>query len=416
MKRLICLTAVITLTACAGAPRYKPDWATAIEKRPDCASATASDAMAAATRFIQKNTVGYKTGKIKDAGSPVLERMLKRDPNKIYTTVISYPDTTDQKLAGRSFIYDDALVLLWHISNHDCDTAAGIANTLMLLQNDDGSWGFSFNATGDFYNARYIRSGTVAWAAYALARYGKSCDNASASSSSERGSRWLSGRIKNGLVERAYGGWSQDYTYFAPAFDFTVQVAEHQFDTWMAFEAAGRLNEAESLKSAIMSGLWIEDQGRFAVAIADGKREDGRALDAAGAWGGLWLLAVGGREKAARSMRFTITGFSVSDGPLRGFKPYLDPVDGPLDGPMKNLIFFEGTMAAGLLSLRLGERETAIETVRLGTSLACVAGGGIPYASKEVLGFESVPAVAATIWFMILIDEFSGTARAPVFQ
>ena len=75
-------------------------------------------------------------------------------------------------LADRSFVYDDALAMIALSLVGRRDEARAIGNTLTTLLTADSTLGFSFSlASPSFYNVRYVRAGTVAWAGYALALY-----------------------------------------------------------------------------------------------------------------------------------------------------------------------------------------------------------------------------------------------------
>jgi len=86
--------------------------------------------------------------------------------------VVSYPEprrygggpTSFERMAGRSFVYDNALYVLLRSFEGQEVAARQVLQTIAALQRPDGAWGFSFNIRGDgFYNVDYVRTGAVAW-------------------------------------------------------------------------------------------------------------------------------------------------------------------------------------------------------------------------------------------------------------
>lgn len=374
--------------------------------------------MGRAKRFITDATVDYRPGRLVDAGVPAFSRTVRPIMDRRYLSVVSYPESTDPHLKGRSFIYDDALALVWFTWIGDERRAGGISNTLLLLQNEDGSFGFSYSTGRDgFYNARYIRTGTVSWAAYALAYYGDKFGDSGALAGASRAIAYLdSVKEGSGLITGGRGRWSADYRLFDPAFLFNVPVTEHQFDAQMAFMQMKKASSAKMLEDQIVSRMWLEDEGRFAAASTKEGPDRGRALDAAGAWGGLWLLMNGRNEMAVRSFNYVLLNFKSSDGILTGYRPYLDPLDGELPQGNEKLIFMEGTLATGLLAFRLGDTIETSEIMATASTLICLTGSGVPYASRNEANFPSTPSVSATLWFLFLDRERSTGNKAPVFS
>ncbi|QDG50342.1 hypothetical protein FIV42_06225 [Persicimonas caeni] len=334
--------------------------------------------------------------------------------------VLSYP-RAEGSLGSRSFVYDDALALLWFAWSGQQAKASGIAETLIYLQNPDGSWGFSFGTKYPAdYHASYVRNGTVAWAAHALGYFGERYGQPRAIRAARRGADFLrrmrlgGNTLDRGLVSAGYNSASTPYDA-PPGPTLQYAVTEHQFDAHFVL-ARWEPSTAERLAERMNEVLWLDEEGRFAVAVASDRLNDNRALDAAGAWGALWLLSTGERERAVQSYRYALDHFETDAGELYGFRPYEDSVDGydPVQAPEH--IFVEGTMSMGLAAHRLGDRDTAQKVVATGVALSCRGENGLPYSNVEVPGFSTRPAAASTIWFLFLDREMATGQNAPVFE
>jgi hypothetical protein len=336
--------------------------------------------------------------------------------------LVSYPGVgAESPLRGRSFLYDQALALLWFTWIGDEATARGLAATLVQLQQPDDSWGFAFGAVDGYYNASYVRSGAVAWATHALAHYARRYADRAAQAAADRAGRRFE-RVRRGdgpagapgLIEGGRGRWSPDEKTFFPDFRLRTAVTEHQLDVHMAWRTLQH-PEVAALGQRILDTLWLDGEGRFAVAADDSGPDPARALDAAGGWGALWLLAQGDTERAGRSLRYTARAFAVTRPRLRGFRPYLDPVEGASTRPPPDLIFVEGTLGLGLAAHRLGESWLARATVEAAVELACQHGPGVPYADRPAPGFPVEPAAAPTLWFLFLEREMRTGMTAPLW-
>ena len=93
-----------------------------------------------------------------------------------------------------------------------------------------------------------------------------------------------------------------------------------------------------------------------------------RALDAAGGWGALWLEARGDLPRARRSLSYTVNAFVAKQASLSGYRPYLDPVDGPATPLDTDLIFVEGSLGVALAA----HRQLAQARVHVGAAQARV--------------------------------------------
>jgi hypothetical protein len=333
--------------------------------------------------------------------------------------VRSYPQA-DGSLGQRSFIYDAALALLWFAWMGDEHTAMGLAETLIYLQRPDGGWGFSFAiADARDYHASFVRSGTVAWASHALGYFGERFGKPRSVRAARRGADFLrrmrlgSDGLVRGLISAGHGEPSSPQDAEAGA-ALPYAVSEHQFDAHLLLSHYEPM-AAERLAERMLEVLWMEQEGRFAVAATAEHLNEGRALDAAGAWGALWLLSVDDHKRARRSYEYTREHFATEAGELYGFRPYEDSVDGYDPGRARDHIFVEVTMSMGLLAHRLGDRDTARRVLETGVRLSCQGPPGLPYSNVDVPGFSTRPAAASTLWFLFFERELRTGLRAPLF-
>ena len=406
------LAVVWVLTACA------PRWRLALDRSGDAqrAPTVVSAAVERAKRAVRP--VPYRSDVVRDAGQTVLEP-LERRPGITYLAVPSYPEVTVGPLRSRCFLYDQALALLWLSWSGEKELADGLANTLRLLQRPDGAWGFSFDAETEFYNQGYVRTGAVAWTAWAMAFHGAQAGDPEALESARRAREWLwearfqAGDRRDGLLSAGMGVWSLDGRHFQPDARPDHAVTEHQLDAWMALTPEP--SRANALAARIVAELWMDDEGRFMVAGGAQGDNAARALDASGAWGALFLDASSHRKKAGRSLRFTESSFGTRAGRLDGFRPYLDQVDHPATAEREDLIFVEGSVALGLAGWRLGRPELANGGVELAATMSCLSRGGVPYANRRVADLTDEPSAAASLWFLFLEREMRTQERAPVF-
>ncbi|HPQ68093.1 MAG TPA: hypothetical protein PKW95_03120 [bacterium] len=384
----------------------------------DCADGETARAAEAWLRIVP-----YETSEVRDEPPLDRPRSLARRDGREYRAILSYPDAQNGLLANRSFIYDNALALLWTTWADRRDAAAGLAETLMLLQNKNGSWGFSFTVTQPGrYNARYVRNGVVGWTTYALAVYADATHSARAAAAAERGTRYLEServaqreRRDYALIHGGYGWWKRgDKAVFHPDRKFSLAVAEHQFDAYQAWSFT-RPGDAEAYARRILEALWLPDEKRFALAVDDKNLDTQRALDTAGAWGALWLESIGERSLARASLQYTMNHFATEAQGWKGYRPYLDPIDGPLTPEWDSLIFVEGTLGVGLAAYRQGRRDAARDVLTNVAAMACAYGPGVPYANKELMDFSTLPSASATLWFLFLEREMRTGKRSPLF-
>ncbi|GMV39842.1 MAG: hypothetical protein AMXMBFR64_15580 [Myxococcales bacterium] len=345
--------------------------------------------------------------------------------------VLSFPEPTgDDRIdpwfvpVGRSFAYDDALVAIVLLERGEPGRAAGVLRTLESLQADDGAIGFSFNTIGDtFYNRRYVRAGTVAWVGYAFAMYERVTGEHTFRAAALRAAAWLlrqrvdaPGDPRDGLVLGGSGRWDRNQETFHPDFVLDAAVTEHQVDAWFfldllsALTGDGELRQAASwLGDAVEQRLWLAEEGRFAAAA----REDGlvldEALDAAGSWTALMLLARGRAEAVPGVLDRLDRRFGLRRGVLVGHRAYAGvSADHGVDWDLLPSIWSEGTLGVALAKLRAGDGTGARELLATVARLQCAAGaGGVPVASHDAPDLTVGVGAAPTAWLVLVAGEAS---------
>ncbi|MBA2661676.1 MAG: hypothetical protein H0U74_05235 [Bradymonadaceae bacterium] len=336
--------------------------------------------------------------------------------------ILSYPEGAPE-LARRSFIYDAALAVLYFSWIDEVERAEGLVNTLIALQGRDGAWGFSFDVDRDgFYDVGYTRAGSIAWVAHALAYFGQRFEHKEAVFAARKAARHLvrqrvndANAAHHGLVRAGRGSHDPSSGRRKLVVPVDFAVTEHQFDVHMAL-ANAYPRAAELLAASVIERLWLDGAGRFAVGAGPQGLDEQRALDASGGWGALWLWSIGERERARRSLAYTLEHFTAQTERIGGYVPYLDPIDGHSPQSARDLIFVEGSLGVGLAALRLGERAVARGALEMAVHLSCASGPGIPYANRDVAMFPAIPAGASTLWFLFLEREYSTGKRAPLFE
>lgn len=333
--------------------------------------------------------------------------------------VVSFPqpllfegaDEGFMQMAGRSFLYDNALVALWLLHEGDPGKARQVLSAVTALQKSDGSWGFSFstNRIDGYYNASYVRTGTVAWVLYAYAHYRTLTGDGRFDDTIARGIRWLltQHEVRTGLFYAGSGRWRSPRQY-EPYWAAQFFATEHQIDIYFALKAVSKalpeLAEqhglpqiAERLGHAMLTHLWLAEDQRFAQGKLENQVDTESALDAAGTWAALWLIARGDRQRAVQALDWVQRVHSLEIGGWQGLRPYRD-VD-------PTTWFVEGSVAAPLAHWRLGQREQAQAPWDELLKLACAGGVPLVYSPEWWQDFPLSPATAPTVWFLIAGSE-----------
>lgn len=413
ISRTVMGLAIVILQACAPMVVLQPT-------DGPCAPADAKRWLAKAKRSLVLQS--YQPGPLydvdgQDRAVPLVAGPLPADS----VAVLSYP--FPERFAGggdgfaimrgRSFVYDDALAALWLTAEGDFDNARRIVQTLAALQRADGAWGFGFQVTGDgFYNAGYVRTGTVAWAAYAIAKWQKTTGDQRFAPVLARAMTWLLGQRYpgNGLYDAGMGRW-RDAQHFEPAFIADFAATEHQIDVWFALQAAAdadpalqqllHLREsAADLAAAIERSLWLAAEDRYAQGHTRQYPDFHSALDAAGTWAALYAVAAVNPGRAQDVLTWVHKHHAIEIGGWPGLRPYLDQ-------PPETW-FVEGALARPMALQRLGQAAAARKALQPFVDLACQAGVPLVYSPVWAEDFPLSPATAPTVWFLFAASEITG--------
>jgi len=325
----------------------------------------------------------------------------------------------ERELAGRSFVYDDALAMLVHLAEGRPEQALPIGRTLVALQNGDHTIGFSFDFTEPaFVDSGYVRAGVVAWVGYALATYDRVThthtfrDEARSVADRLLQSRFTSGP-REGLVAAGRGRWLEHSTVFDAPYVADYAVTEHQIDTYFFLRVMEELEPgsygaaANALAASLLRAAWIEEEDMFSAGVDVDGRSDDRALDAAGAWGALFLLAIGDRPRAERSFAATDRAFASVVRGFHGYAPYAGVVSDYVGRDFSRTFFSEGTAGMGVLLARTGRMEHAHAVAETLAKLRKNHGGAVPYAFPASEDFPELPALAPTAWLRLLERELA---------
>ncbi|MFV0461026.1 MAG: hypothetical protein ACK5MT_19910 [Actinomycetales bacterium] len=334
-------------------------------------------------------------------------------------------DGTGYPVERRSWVYDDALAAIAFTSAGDFEPAARVLSRLSQIQNADGSLPFSYDLSHALPADGYVRSGTVAWAGTAALVYEQRTGDSSYRHLAVRSGEYLLAHQvsrANGFSKRdpRYGsvlGGSGSYDENGGYTDAPVSWAatEHNIDAYFLLRDLGYATgderfstAAELVKTSLLEHHWNAAEGRFNQGVGD----TAESLDLA-SWGGLFLLAVGERDKAAQSAhwmtRFGVRGQSVAEsgyaspGPIDGYQPYLAGYPNP-----PQLVWAEGTWGAILFSLRSGQDVTA-DLESMHRLQAADPDGGVVQVTRSAPSvpyeFHVWPSVAGSAWQAIVSTD-----------
>ncbi len=423
MSRWYALGLCALLGACAPAQLRREDLP------PECLTPDHAALLDAAARSLF--LVPYKPGRVYDVDAqnrPVPFALVHLASDAL--AVLSYPDPQRfsgggadlAQLAHRSFLYDNALAVLWLSHSGDLDRARRLLATVAALQRPDGAWGFGFNTGSEdgFYNAAYVRTGTVAWVVYALAHYRQASHDPRFDATAERAIRWLlaqraaspSGRQEaDGVLFQGGSGRWVDTSHFEPDWPACFAATEHQIDVWFALRASslawpqlahtvGLEHVAQQLAAGLQRWLRHADEPRYVQgtpADLTGVCDPESALDAAGTWSALWELAMGKAAGARELLAWVDAHHALDVHGWPGLRPYLD--QGPATW------FVEGSIARPLALWRLGEHRAAHAAWQPLLQLACMGGLPLVYAPDWHPDFPLTPAAAPTLWLLMAGQE-----------
>ncbi|MEJ2010128.1 MAG: hypothetical protein P8Z30_18565, partial [Acidobacteriota bacterium] len=276
----------------------------------------------------------------------------------------------------------------------------------------EGSLSFSYDVYNGQVDQAYIRSGSVAWVAYAYGIYMERTGDF------ERAALGLQSMLnflfsmqstdadaRQNLIKVGWGVYQDPGYQYVPGPISNVST-EHNIDCYFAFEKAARVlptaaqslftqglitqtqadqlralagtasAKASEISSAILNQLWIPAsgivKGHFAQGASSSGLDTSLALDAASSWSALFCHEVGDDAKAVSCLEFAYEKFFLANQqiltstdansyneaydqptPFDGFKPYEDSTGGYSGSPAS--VWMEGTWGAIAALLRMSD-------------------------------------------------------------
>ncbi len=318
------------------------------------------------------------------------------EDGRVGRLIDSYED--DQRVG---WVYDAALAVMVFTASGRFDVARELLTGLEALQGEDGAWPFSFDPDrvralgGD----RYV--GSIAWVVMATNFFEWETGERSFSEMAGRALRFVARYLASEPSEREFGALAM-----GPGRESEYST-EHNADGYSAFLWRGRLEDdrrllqiAERIRRFMVGNLWAEEargpgSGHFKV----GSRDSTLYLDPQ-----TWTtLSLGAEADAESSRRFGLAleaaerDLLLEAADVVGFNEALGPDVGSKVWP-------EGTEGMVAALRTIGRMEKA-DYYHRQTARLQAASGGIPYATANVDGWSTAPAVASTCWF--LLNELS---------
>ncbi len=353
---------------------------------------------------------------------------------------------------GRAFLYDQAVGAIAWLMSGEIERARRLLDYLSSYQNlnvpvsgaADGSFGFSFNTVGcpvyapdnrdSFYDLDYLRSGAISWAGYAFVMYQRMTGDARYLVTARRTADYLLTQQvtdpsdpRFGLLRGGHGNYNTTDWSFTPGQIEWIST-EHNVDAFFFLRDLGawtgdtRYSQAaQQIRDGLLSQLWQEEKGRFERGLDPSGQPDGvDALDAA-SWGAMFLLAIGEKEKAQRSLDFaTNTYFNSADG-LWGYKPYAGIAD-DFDWDNIDVVWSEGSLGVAIAYLKFGDSANQNQARNIIAEMAKLQnrdpGGGLLYAvhtGDELTDFPRAPSVGGTGWFVMVLRAWADPAARDTF-
>jgi hypothetical protein len=360
-------------------------------------------------------------------------------------------DPAHRFLAGKSFIYDDALAVIAFTMTDNYEDAEFILSAMNRNMKKDGSLWFSYNTNNEWPSdsdneGAVVRSGALAWAGYSAVYYltvrKKEIPDFLATDviageflhMAEKIAGYLKDRQITDRKDKRFGlitGGSGNYELVINTEKNTVDEVfsggeidwvsmEHNIDAFYLFRDLGRLtgskvhlDTAALIEKSLMDSMWDRKNSQFFRGIkGDGKEDRALPLDGA-SWGSLFLSSIGESGKARKSLDTIEKNFRTNDRGFTGYGPYHDELiyENPdaslyLTGSREKtwkeagIVWSEGTLGAAAAYIRAGETEKGREIISNAGKMA--EDGGLIYSSTEIpFHFSSYPCAAGTAWYII---------------
>jgi len=298
--------------------------------------------------------------------------------DKTYTLVQSYENIPD-----RCWIYDEALAIMAFTVTGKTDLARKILDTLQIIQNQDGSFYFSYiiSSLEPTTNRKY--TGSIAWLAMAINLYRNFTGDKSYIALQWRILKWISTQQVMDKTKPTFGGVSLGVRNDA----FSM---EHNLDTFSAFYFYGNRyfrNRAKLVKKFILDNLYRSTADPH---FMTGYKDQSLYLDCQ-SWA---ILTLG--KKYCQVLPFTEDKFLVKNGSLNG---NID-IQGFFERKAsKAPVWSEGTEGVALAYHFCGNSQKA-NFYHNQVKRMMAENGGIAYATENNYEFSTHPSVAGTTWYI----------------
>jgi hypothetical protein len=367
---------------------------------------TSSSGQVTSLEFVSSGVPGY------DSGSKKITEVISWEAGEWRVINSNLGSLIGQYVPGESLIFVNTFQVVVQAAGN-----LRLDNLSIGSPQPEGSLSFSYDVYNGQVDQAYIRTGAVAWVAYAYGIYmERTGDYLSAAPALQKTLNFLfslqcaSSDLRRNLI---LGGWGtyQDPGYRYVPGQLTWVSTEHNVDCYFAFDKASRVlpaaaealrqralitpdqyaalmatssqasQKAGEVKTALLTQLWIAPSGNTPGHFAQGASATGLdpslALDASGSWSAMFCHEVGDDAKAVECLKFIyetffLTGQQILKSsqpgsfnqtyvqltPFSGFKPYADSVGGYSGSP--NSVWLEGTLGALAAYLRLS-RSTDLQ-------------------------------------------------------
>lgn len=215
------------------------------------------------------------------------------------------------------FLYDQAVALIAFLQFGRKEDAALLVEALLRVQNDSGAFPFANGQSTLEHDTSLLRSGAIAWVAYALL-------------SADHTQYRASFTIRPDAAAKAALAWLLDQRngigLVTGGPDVSWWSTEHNIDAWWALDLADRLygsgaidyrGAADTIKAALLAYAWDAGSGTFWQGGGHGvdptENDGAHALDTH-TWGAALLHQWGEAAKAQTSMDRAAALYYVTDG------------------------------------------------------------------------------------------------------
>jgi hypothetical protein len=302
-----------------------------------------------------------------------------------YALVQSY-----EKIEDRCWIYDQALAVMAFTAVGKIDLAKKILNTLVFLQNRDGSFDFSYIISSLESTSKRTYTGSNAWIAMALNFYRVMTGDTAYNVLLWKTLQWIGTRQVLDTSRPTFGGVSLGVRDDA----FSM---EHNLDAYSAFYHYHNRyfrKRARMVKKFILKNLYRNEDP---VHFMTGFNDHSLYLDCQ-SWA---VLALG--TKYCPVLSFAETHFLVRDGVL---KPETG-IQGFFERKAQNApVWSEGTEGMALAYHLCGQSQKG-DFYHLQLKRMMGKEGGISYATENNHEFSTSPSVAGTSWFLFYQMKFN---------